>query len=195
MRTTLLLVLLTLGASPTLAQQLSSRLEGRWVGTYTSQSLHLDFYGDTMLVVNDRYPLDYRVTYDSLIVWGDTAFAVRYWFSLDRLLLETANGRVLTMARQSPLARPIEGLWRGSPIGQSRRTVTLRMWRGGTAQRRVSSGGGWVEGEWSRRSRTIEFTWMPDSTVWTASYDPLGEALLFEQTENLGTLVLRKVWR
>lgn len=186
-------------ASAGFAQQ-SAQLTGRWVGTLNNQSLHLDFYGDTMVVVNDRYALNYRATYDSVIVWGsspgDTAFAVRYWFSMDRLLLQTVEGKVVTLSQQDLLARPIDGRWRGSPVGKGEVTVELRMSRGGIAQRRVIPGGAWVQGEWERRSRNIRFTWLPDSIVWMAYYDPLGEALLFDSTEaEIGTLVVRKVYR
>lgn len=158
--------------------------------------LYLDFYGDTMVVVNDSYVADYHATYDSIVVVGDTSFAVRYWFSLDRLLLETAEGKLVTMARQSEYARPIEGLWRGTPIGHPDVFVTIQMWRGGIARRRMTPATDWTDGEWDRQSRIIRFTWMPDSITWEGSYDPLGEALLFDSTEaDLGTLVLRKVYR
>lgn len=179
--------------APTAAQD---PIEGRWVGTHNSHPLYLDFFGDTMVVVNDQYPARYYLTYDSLVVMGDTSFAVGYWFSLSRLLLRTDEGRVVTMSKQDALARPIHGVWRGSPIGQSNRTVVLQMQRGGVARRRTLPGGSWREGEWSRRSRNIEFTWKPDSTQWIARYDAAGLALLFENTDDeTGTLILRKVWR
>lgn len=199
MRTWLLLGIGIVSAAPGLAQQ-PTILEGRWVGTHNHSPLHLDFYGDTMVVVNDRWALDYRATFDSLIVWGrqagDTSFAVRYWFSLDRLLLQTDEGKTITMTRQDELARPIDGRWQGSLAGRAGTDVVLRMLRGGSAERRIVPGGEWVRGEWERRSRIIRFTWLPDSSVWIAHYDPQGEALLFDSTEaGIGTLILRKVYR
>lgn len=189
-------LLLSLVAAASLAGAQAPILQGRWVGTHNNRPLHLDFYGDTMVVVNDTYPASYQATYDSLMVSGDTAFAVSYWFSLDRLLLRTMDGKVVTMSRQDELARPIQGVWRGSPVGKPDRVVQLQMARGGIARRRSIPGGTWVDGEWNRRSRTIQFTWMPDSLVWVASYDALGQALLFNETDDsTGTLVLRKVWR
>jgi hypothetical protein len=189
-------ILLSLVVAASLAGAQASTFHGRWVGTHNNTPLHLDFYGDTMVVVNDAYPASYQVTYDSLVVSGDTAFAVSYWFSLDRLLLRTMDGKVVTMSRQDELARPIQGVWRGSPVGNPGRIVEMQMARGGIARRRSIPGEAWVDGEWSRRSRTIQFTWMPDSLVWVASYDALGQALLFNETDDsTGTLVLRKVWR
>lgn len=172
-------------------------IRGRWVGTHQGRSLHLDFHGDTMLVVNDRYVLDYRVTFDSLMAFGDTSFAVAYWFALDRLLLATAEGAVVTMSRQNELARPLHGfMWRGSPSRQSDQEMHLEMFRGGIARWRLLPSGEWVNGDWDRTSRVIEFTWLPDSTVWAGRYDPLGEALLFEETfPGGGAVVLRKVYR
>jgi hypothetical protein len=34
------------------------------------------------------------------------------------------------------------------------------------------------------------FTWFPDSTAWTAQYDPMGAALLFEEMEPDGEMVV-----
>lgn len=187
------IALLIFGATQAFAQ---NPVEGRWVGTHLNHALHLDFYGDSMVVVNDRFPAGYHASPDSLVVWGDTAFAVSYWFSLDRMLLRTADGNVITMSRQSELARPIQGRWQGSPLGRGDRTIVLQLERGGAARRRTVPVGPWVQGEWDRSSRTIRFMWLPDSTVWTARHDPLGEALLFSETdEETGTLILRKVWR
>lgn len=193
-RIAILLTLLALLSGQLRGQ--GERLQGRWVGTHLGEALHLDFYGDTMVVVNDRYAAHFRATPDSVIVRGDTAFAVRHWSVLDRLLLETAEGKVITMTRQSILARPIEGMWRGAPPGAGDRTVLLELFRGGTARWRLAPEGSWTSGEWDRRSRVIEFTWLPDSTVWTGRYDPLGEALLFDEAPPVGAaVVLRKVYR
>lgn len=189
----LLFGLLVLPAA--LGAQADPRLAGRWVATHQGQPLHFDFYGDTMVVVNDHYALDYRATFDSLVAYGDTSFAVAYWFSLDRMIVQTIEGNVVTMTRQSPLARPINGRWIGSPAGDGS-VVQLEMGRGGVARWRHASAREWVQGEWTRRSRIIEFTWMPDSTMWVGRYDPFGEALLFDEIyEGGGTAVLRKYYR
>ena len=167
----------------------------RWVGTHQNSPLHLDFYGDTMVVLNDSLPLWFRAAGDSLMVWGDTTFGVQYWFAGGRLLLLTADGDVVTMARQDELARPIMGDWSGSPIGR-RDTIELVMQRGGVARWRRAPGGQWTHGEWSRRTRFIAFTWEPDSATWEGRYDPRGSALLFDSTyAESGTVVLRKVFR
>jgi hypothetical protein len=173
------------------------QLRGRWVGTHQGQVLYLDFHGDSMLVVNDRYVLDYNVTFDSLTAFGDTSFAVAYWFAVDRLLLATAEGNVVTMNRQSELARPLHGFrWHGAPTRQSDQQIHLEMFRGGVARWKLMPTGEWVDGEWDRSSRVIEFTWFPDSTMWTGRYDPVGEALLFEEAfPESGAVVLRKVYR
>ncbi|KPK02687.1 MAG: hypothetical protein AMS20_11725 [Gemmatimonas sp. SG8_28] len=177
------------------AAQSDNPLLKRWVGTHDNQPLVLDFYGDSMVLVNDEHVADFSVQNRSISVFGDTSFTVRYWFALDRLLLETEDGAVLTMAEQDPLARPMFGTWRGSEIASGRR---LELWlgRGGVARWRPLSGGGWTGGEWDRSSRTIRFTWLPDSTVWVAQYDPPGGALLFDQmTPESGMVVLRHVYR
>jgi hypothetical protein len=168
----------------------------RWVGTHEGRPLVLDFYGDSMVVVNDVHVADYSVRGRRLSVSGDTSFTATYWFALDRLLLETDAGVVLTLAQQDLLARPMFGQWVGalSPSGTG---VELYLGRGGVARWRTA-GSGWTDGEWNRRSRTIVFTWMPDSTEWSAQYDPLGAALLFEETEGengLGFAVLRHRYR
>ncbi len=167
----------------------------RWVGTHQNAPLHLDFFGDTMVVLNDDEALSYRVTGDSLYVWGDTSFAVTYWFAADRLLLRTIEGNIVTMSEQDTYARPIWGRWQGSPIGKSER-IELNLLRGGVASWRLVPGGRWVTGEWNRRTRFISFTWDPDSTLWDGIYDPDGGALLFDSTfAESGTVVLRKVYR
>lgn len=177
------------------ASQEADRLRRRWVGTHLGQPLYLDFYGDTMVVVNDSAAAYYRVTADSLVVWGDTAFAVVHWFALDRLLLQTAEGNVVTMAQQDAMARPLEGRWIGGAIGASD-TLELLMRRGGVAQWRRRPGGGWQGGEWDRTTRLIRFTWLPDSTQWSGRYDPAGNAILFDEMGGQPvTIVLRRVFR
>jgi hypothetical protein len=162
--------------------QSDHRLMNRWVGTHDGRPWWLDFYGDTMLVVDDTLLLDFRITRDSLIAHGDTSFAVAYWFVRDRLLIQTADGEIITMAPQDHMARPIHGDWRGDGI-------RLRIWRGGIATWRGT------RGEWRRRSRLILFTWLPDSLEWTAQYDPIGAALLttmMEPDSSSRTVILRK---
>jgi hypothetical protein len=153
----------------------------RWVGTHEGRPLVLDFYGDTMLVVNDEYLTGYRLTDRTLTVFGDTSFTVDYWFALDRMMIETEDDVLITMAEQDLLARPMFGRWIGSGFSTGQR-VELYLGRGGTARWRKVPGGAWTDGEWDRSSRTITFTWLPDSTTWIAQYDPLGSALLFEES-------------
>lgn len=195
MRALNLLWLLVVLSPATASAQADPRLLGRWVGTHQSRPLHLDFYGDSMLVVNDHHALYYRATRDSLYAVGDTSFAVEYWFALDRLLLETVEGNVITMATQDKLARPLEGRWLGTPtLGDER--IELVMRRGGIAEWRQLPGGAWIGGEWDRHTRLITFTWLPDSTQWSGQYDPANNTLLFEQTyEGSGTVFLRRVFR
>lgn len=157
-------------------------LSGRWVGYNGGQTLHLEFYGDTMLVVNDVYPLSYRVTPESLIASGDTAIQVRYWFALGRLLLETPSGTVVTMASQTALARPITGRWLGELGTAEVAQAELRLAPGGVARWRLLPDGPWQEGEWERQTRVITFVWAADSTDWTGHYDVDGNSLLFEHT-------------
>lgn len=181
------------GSTPGQGQDLLRR---RWVGTHLNEPLHLDFYGDTMVVVNDALVNAYRVSNDTLIVWGDTAFTVTFWFALDRLLLQTQDGSVITMAPQSHLARPLEGRWVGNPIGTSEETIELVLRRGGVARWRTIPAGHWQDGEWDRQTRLIQFTWLPDSTRWLGRYDPEGGALLFDSIAGRSTtLVLRRVYR
>jgi hypothetical protein len=157
-------------------------LAGRWVGHHAGQPLHLEFYGDTMLVANDVYALNYRVTPDSLIASGDTAFEVRYWFALGRLLLETSGGAVITMAPQGALARPLTGRWLGDLGTADGAQAELRIAASGAARWRRLPGGPWLDGEWERQTRIISFTWAADSTDWIGHYDVDGNAIVFEHT-------------
>jgi hypothetical protein len=87
-----------LASAPSLQAQSSDSLFGRWVGTHGGRPLFFDFYDDSMLVVNDRYPVNYTHTRDSLRAYGDTSFAVQYIFSLGRLLVASRPPR-------APIAR------------------------------------------------------------------------------------------
>jgi hypothetical protein len=196
MRVILLLTTLTFSVAAWQSQDRHPILR-RWVGTLNSQPLHFDFFGDTMLLLNDTKPLSFRLQGDSLTAWGsDTTFTVRYWFSRDRLLVLTAESTLVTMAEQSRAARPLWGLWRGSPIGKSDEVIELVMRRGGTALYRVAPSREWLTGEWNRATRMISFTWEADSTEWVGQFDPGGAALLFDSTyAESGTVVLRKVYR
>lgn len=184
-----------LAALAALALQ-AATLSGRWVGLHRGQTLNLEFYGDTMLVVNDQYPLNYRVTRDSLIATGDTSFAVRYWFSYGRLLLETKDGAVITMAQQGPLARPLTGRWLGE-LGTAMPTpAELLIYAGGVARWRKLTGGGWQDGEWERESRIITFFWPADSTDWVGHYDVEGNSIVFEHTvPGSGPAIFKRVFR
>jgi len=186
----LLSVLTVFTVASQIGWQGDNRLLSRWVGTHEDRPWWLDFYGDTMLVIDDTLVVDFRATRDSLIAYGDTSFSVAYWFVQDRLLVQTASGEIITMAPQDHLARPIHGDWRGDG-------VRIRIWRGGVASSRYASGTA-RSGEWQRRSRTIIFTWLPDSLDWTAQYDPLGPALLttiVAPDSSTSTVILRKVLR
>ena len=106
-----------------LQERAENPLFQRWVGTHKGVPLFLDFYSDTMLVVNDVRVADFYTTRDSIVVFGDTSFAVHYQFALDRLLLRTKEGNVITMASQGPLARPLWGHWLGE--AKARRVMDL----------------------------------------------------------------------
>jgi hypothetical protein len=178
------------------AQEPENPLLHRWVGTHKGRPLFLDFYGDTMLVVNDLRVADFYTTRDSIVVYGDTSFAVHYRFALDRLLLRTTEGNVITMASQGPLARPLWGHWLGEAGRLSNRRIELRLFGAGTAWWRWLPGGERTEGEWDRFSRIITFTWLPDSTVWTGLYDPMANQLVFEETvPESGVTVLHRIYR
>lgn len=188
---------ITLAALAGLAARLQApQLAGRWVGLHHGQSLHLEFYGDTMLVVNDRYPLYYRATADSLVATGDTSFAVRYWFSLGRLLLETEEGTIVTLSPQGPLARPLTGRWIGELGTQNLTPAELLIYAGGTARWRKLPDGKWNEGEWERQSRIITFVWTADSTDWVGHYDVEGNTIVFEHTvSGSGPAIFRRAFR
>ncbi len=185
------------------AIQADLRLLSRWVGTHQGRPLHLDFYGDTMLVVNDQHTAAFTATRDSLYVVPDyfrpsqdTTFTVAYWFARDRMLLQTVDNEVITMAPQSLEARPLHGLWRGSASRRPGRTIDLYMQRGGLAQWQERPGGEWIQGEWTRRSRTLEFLWLPDSVRWDGRHDPGGDAIQFLEIDpESGTVILRRALR
>jgi hypothetical protein len=195
MRSLLLLGLLALaGGRPVLAQR-DSVLAHRWVGLYLREPLEFEFYGDTMLVVNDTHVLNFRLTDDSLIATGDTLVVGRYRLVLGRLLFETTS-ELVTMATQSPLARPLTGHWTG-PLGTTTddSEVELIIYASGVARWRRLPSGRWADGEWDRETRLITFTWA-DSTEWHGQYDPVGNAILFERTLEGGeTTILRRFFR
>ncbi len=195
MRTVILLTALTLSVASWSAQEPHPLLR-RWVGTLNLQPLHFDFFGDTMLLLNDSRALSFFIEGDSLIAWGpDTTFTVRFWFSMDRLLVLTAESALVTMSEQDRMARPIFGLWRGNPIGRSDEQIELSLVRGGVAAYRSQPEWKWITGEWNRSTRMITLSWDADSTQWEGRYDPEG-VLLFDSTyAESGTVVLRKVYR
>lgn len=188
-----LLAVGTIVPAPAAAQR-DSVLANRWVGVHLRRGLQLEFYGDTMLVVNDEHVLDFRLTRDSLVAFGDTSVVGRYRLVLQRLLLETPDG-VVTMAVQSPLARPLTGHWRG-PLGTDDGVETeLVIAADGSARWRRLSRGSWTHGEWDRETRVITFTWS-DETEWSGQYDPVGNAMLFEATvPGAQATILRRVFR
>jgi len=198
--TTLLLALVVCGIALTLSgftqPQEDNPLLKRWVGTHKGLPLSLDFYSDTMIVINDTRVADFIATHDSIIVFGDTSFAVHYRFALGWLLIRTEEGNVITMSSQGPLARPLWGSWLGRVSRMDNRLMELRISGTGTAWWRWNPGGERTQGEWDRFSRIITFTWLPDSVVWTGLYDPMASQLLFDQTvEGSGVVVLERSFR
>lgn len=177
-----------------LVAQRDSVLQSRWVGTHFGRMLNLEFYDDTMLVLNDEEPLNFRLTDDSLVAVGDTIIQARWRLVLGYLLLETPDG-VITMASQSMLARPLTGRWVG-PLGTSAdTTIELEIYRNKTARWRPITGGRWTAGEWERETRDVTLTW-PDDTEWTGQYDPIGNAILFQQTvPQSSSTILRRAFR
>ena len=178
-------------------------LRTRWVGTHLGRPLHIDFYADTMVVVQDRLVCDYEATRDSIVVFGDTTFSVHYRFALDRMILRTDSGGVITMSQQSTLARPLTGNWSGSPSRMRDSLIELQMYNNGIAVWRTIPRGRWIEGEWDRFSREITFTWLPDSaegrpdsTEWVGMYIPERSQLLFDSTlTESGVTILRRFFR
>jgi hypothetical protein len=194
MRSLLLLGLLALVGGRPLVAQRDSVLAHRWVGLHLRQPLEFEFYGDTMLVVNDTHVLNFRLTNDSLVATGDTSVVGRYRIVLGRLLLETPE-EMVTMATQSPLARPLTGRWTGSLGTPDDNDLELIIYASGIARWRRLPSGRWEDGEWDRETRLITFTWA-DSTEWHGQYDPVGNALLFERTLEGGeTTILRRFFR
>lgn len=189
-----LLVAVLLVLPQGLPAQRDSVLAHRWVGVHQGRPLQFEFYGDTMLVIDDEHVLDFRLTHDSLIAVGDTTIRGRYRLALGRLLLETSEG-VVTMATQDPLARPLTGRWWG-PLGTADGVmIELRIGAGGTARWRREPDGRWMDGEWDREARVITFTWS-DESEWRGQYDPVGNAILFEQTvSGAESSILRRVFR
>lgn len=171
-------------------------LQTRWVGTHLGRPLHIDFYADTMVVVQDRFVCDYEATRDSIIVFGDTTFSVHYRFALDRMIVRTDSGGVITMSAQGTLARPLRGNWFGTPGRMRESLIELQMNANGSAYWRTLRRGRWIEGEWDRFSREITFTWLPDSTKWVGMYNPTRSQLLFDSTfAGSGVTILRRFFR
>lgn len=177
------------------AGQADTALLKRWVGTYQGRPLNFEFYGDTMLVVNDRLGLTVRVTPDSIVATGDTSVVGRYRVVLGRLLFAGPDGIVITMAPQPELARPLNGHWLGELGIEDRPAVEMVVSNDNTAKWRRIGDQKWISGEWERATRVVTFTWS-DNTEWTGQYDPVGNAILFEQTvPESGTSVFRRTFR
>jgi len=196
-----------IAAQPTVADtvQLTWRdsLQTRWVGTHLGRPLHIDFYSDTMVVVQDRFVCDFEATRDSIVAFGDTTFSVHYRFALDRMIVTTDSGGVITMSAQSSLARPLRGNWFGTPARVRDSLIVIQMNASGAAYWRTLPRGQWIEGEWDRFSREITFTWLPDSTEgrpdsteWVGMYNPARSQLLFDSTfAESGVTILRRFFR
>ena len=191
-----LLVWLALLPTPQQGESCQTQLTGRWVGQHNRQTLLLEFYGDTMLVVNDRYPLNFRVSGDSLFATGDTTITARYWFSYCRLLLEPPDGSEVTMTYQAPLARPLTGRWVGDLGPPKNGTAEMRISANGSARWHMLPSGSWTDGDWERATRLITFTWATDTIPWLGHYDPEGNAILFDHTvPGSGTAIFRRIFR
>jgi hypothetical protein len=202
MRVSLLVSAILLCVTAPLAGQRDRVLTSRWVGTHQGRPLHFEFYGDSLLVVNDRHVLDFRLSHDSLTAVGDTTIQGRYRLApLEYLLLDTPDGLV-TMSRQSALARPITGRWIG-PLGSSGETrLELEIFSTGMVRWRTVPGAGWTVGEWDRQFRQITFEWGEEAHVeeeqvqWIAQYYAVGNALLLETTiPDADLTILRRVLR
>jgi hypothetical protein len=192
----LLLWLALMPAGPQGDEPCETQLKGRWVGLHHQQTLLLEFYGDTMLVVNDQHPLNYQVRADSLFATGDTTLVARYWFSYCRLILETPDGAEITMGYQPPLARPLVGRWVGDLGTPNHGTAELRISASGTARWHLLPSGSWTDGEWDRETRIITFTWATDTIPWIGHYDPEGNAILFEHTvPGSNAAIFRRIFR
>ena len=197
------------------AQTSSDPLFQRWVGTHLGRPLFLDFHGDTMLVVNDVHVMDFWYGPDSVIAYNaDTSFAIRYRFSYDKMLIETSEGRTVTMSLQPIQARPVFG-GRGWDWGTwAARTGDDRIWleltRIGSRARWRKNFGPWTEGTWRRTGRTFEFTWnggeepeppgatadVDSSLIWIGQFDAEGHQFIFDETEpGSGLAIFRRVFR
>ena len=175
---------------------------GRWVGIHLEKSLTLEFYGDTMLVVGDRHPLNYRLTPDSIIATGDTSFAVRYRLAFGKLLLESGDD-IITMSRQITLGRPLIGRWVGDvDTSGTTQLAELRLSVDRSASWRALPSGKPEYGEWDRQTRKVTLTWT-NGGEWIGLYDPTRNTLLLEPaTDSTGVVqpggatgVLRRVFR
>lgn len=188
---------------PAAAQVPDSTLLARWVGIHKERSLTLEFYGDTMLVVGDRHPLNYHLTRDSIIATGDTSLAVRYRMAFGKLLLETADDDMITMSPQAPLGRPLIGRWVGDvdTAGVSH-LAEIRLSVDRSASWRILPDGKPEYGEWDRQTRKVTLTWT-NGGEWSGLYDPLRNTLLLEPVADStgavqpggATGVLRRVFR
>jgi len=194
MRPAIATCFLALCLSGALAAQRDSVLASRWVGDHHNRTLQFEFYGDTMLVLDNEKPLNFRLTSDSLVATGDTIIVARWRYVLGHLLLDTPDGPI-TMSAQSVLARPLVGRWSG-PLGDENETdIEMRLLLGGRAYWRPVGTATWTEGEWERESRLVTFIWL-DETQWRGQYDPIGNNLLLEQTVEGGHgSILRRAFR
>jgi hypothetical protein len=178
------------------AGQKNDPLEKRWVGTLNRQALFLDFFGDSMLVVNDRIIMDYWAGPDSIIAYNaDTSFALQYRAVYDKLLIETADGITVTMSPQPIQARPVFsgfgwdwGRWIARSRGEVIQLYIKRIGNGARFTTNSSARKG-LSGRWRRAGRTFTFTWEtpteenPDSTqIWMGHFDAEGHQFLFDDT-------------
>lgn len=202
----------SLAGSAGSAQQRRDPLLRRWVGTHMGRPLFLDFHGDTMLVVNDIQIMDFWYGPDSVIAYNaDTSFAIRYRFSYDKMLIETSEGRTVTMSPQPIQARPVFGGrgwdWGSWVARTGDDVIRLELTRIGARARYQKNRGPWKAGTWRRAGRTFEFDWegvgeteggaeTDSSLIWIAQFDAEGHQFIFDETEpGSGLAIFRRVFR
>jgi hypothetical protein len=161
----------------------------RWVGMEQNAptvGLFLEFYPDTMLLVNrvrgslvERHALGYRITEDSILATGDTTIRLRYEMVLDRMIVYTPEGVVITMSSQSELARSFVGRWLGTfETDSTTETILLQLYANGDANWKRLPAGRVNTGEWNRKVRTFTFTWDVDSTLVASAAIPVDVPIL-----------------
>ena len=173
------------------------------MGTHQGRPLYFDFYGDSLLVVDDFRITNFDYDWNSLRVFGDTTFQVRYEFVLDRLIITTESGVVVTMAPQSIQARPLRPRLAQGPVVWTAETsngqLQIRLSRGGAAAWRQLPGGRWITGRWNRSSNNVVFRWPnpnatepADSLSWFGQYDNPRAIIVSNPTRDIDLAIFRR---